>query len=71
MGYRVRVDPDICIGTTQCVEAAPSAYTMNDAHTMARPLPQGSDEAILEGARACPVEAIIITDEESGEQIFP
>ncbi len=43
MAYRVRVDPNTCIGTTQCVEVAPEGYTMNDAHTMARALPGATD----------------------------
>jgi ferredoxin len=31
----------------------------------------GPDETIVAAARACPVEAIVVVDSETGEQVFP
>jgi ferredoxin len=72
MGYRVRIDPNVCIGTSQCAEVAPAAYQMNDAHTVAvAKHPQAALEHLLEGARSCPVEAITVIDDATGEQLYP
>ena len=72
MAYRVRVDPMMCIGTTQCVETSPGVYDMNAAHTMAVVADRNApDQALLAGAKACPVGAIIVTDAETGKQVYP
>lgn len=72
MAYSVRVDPQMCIGTTQCVETAPGVYDMNAAHTMAVVKNRkAADAELLAGAKSCPVAAIIVTDDETGQQIYP
>ena len=71
MPYDVRVDPKLCSGTTNCVEEAPSAFEMGDDGIARLTFPRGTDEAILRGAEACPVEAIILIDLATGRRVFP
>lgn len=70
MPCRATVDPDLCIGTSQCAEVAPNGYRMNADHTLPVPKPDASREALLEGAMSCPVGALTVHDEQ-GEQIWP
>lgn len=71
--YKVRVDRNLCIGAATCVAVAPKAFELdNEAKAIVLPTAEEeSDETILEAARGCPVAAIIITDVQSGKQIFP
>lgn len=72
MAYKVRVDRNLCIGAGSCVAVAPKAYTL-DKEAKAVVLPtvgEVDDKTLLESAKACPVAAIIVTDE-NGKQIFP
>lgn len=70
--YTVRIDRDLCIGAASCVAVAPKAYALdNEAKAILLPTaPEESPEAVVDAARACPVAAIIITDE-NGKQVFP
>lgn len=68
----VVVDRDLCIGAASCVAVAPKTFVL-DNEAKAIFLSTGEEdtpEAILDSAKACPVAAIIITDE-TGKQIFP
>lgn len=68
--YRVVIDVTLCIGSSNCMEEAPEAYEVDErgiavlVRTPADPQasPQASDEALLRGARACPVDAIALYD---------
>ena len=69
---KVHVDRNLCIGAATCIAMAPKTYLL-DSEAKAIILEssdQDTDEAIIEGAKACPVAAIIIEDE-SGKRIFP
>ncbi len=68
----ITVDRDLCIGAASCVAVAPKTFAL-DNEAKAIFLPSGSEdtpENILDSAKACPVAAIIIHDE-NGKQIFP
>lgn len=67
---RARIDRTICCGTSNCGEAAPDAYEIDDE---ARPHVRAgaSDEDLLTGAQACPMSAIEIIDIETGRRIYP
>ena len=69
--YRVQIDPDLCIGTSQCAEVAPDAYEMNADHTLSVLKAAAKAESILNGAMSCPVGAITLFDAETGKQVFP
>ena len=72
MTYKVVVDRNLCIGAASCVAVAPQVFALdNEAKAIVLPGVDNADnETLLEAARACPVAAIIITDE-TGKQIFP
>ena len=73
---RVRVDPDLCIGSANCAHAAPQFFQLNQK-TIAEVLEPGSGEGrperlltveegdkmtLLDAADACPTRAIIVED---------
>ncbi len=68
MGYLPRIDEDACAGHGDCVEIAPEVFALDDvAYVIGRGIP----ELVMAAAEACPSVAIIVTDEESGEQVYP
>jgi ferredoxin len=69
--YRIVVDDKVCIGTSQCTEVAPTAYTMNEDATLAVVRAGAEDQAALDGAKSCPVQAITVFDAVTGQQIYP
>ena len=69
---KVHVDRDLCIGAATCIAVAPKTYIL-DSEAKAVFLQSATTElpeTIIESAKACPVAAIIITDE-TGKKIFP
>lgn len=67
---KVVVDPDLCIGSASCVAIAPDIFDLGeDGKAFVK---AGADlkrvEEILDAARSCPVNAILVYDEK-GEQI--
>ncbi len=70
--YKIEVDRDLCIGDQACCAEAPNTFEMDDENIAIVTNAEGdSEEEILAAAKICPVDAIIITDTESGEQIWP
>ena len=69
---KIKVDRNLCIGAGSCVAVAPLAFALdNEAKAIVLPtVDQTDDNTLLESARACPVAAIIVTDE-TGKQVFP
>ncbi|NTU47201.1 ferredoxin [Candidatus Roizmanbacteria bacterium] len=70
--YKIAVDRDLCIGAATCIAVAGKAFEL-DSEAKAVVL-QTADaetiEALIDAARACPVAAITIEDE-NGNKIFP
>jgi ferredoxin len=68
---KLKVDRDLCIGVGNCVAFAPSVFAL-DADNKAVVLdPSSVDEfTLLEAAKSCPEQAIIIEDDE-GQQLYP
>lgn len=68
----MRIDRDLCIGAATCIVVAPKAWALdNEAKAIILPTAvDETDEILLEAAKACPVLAIFIIDE-NGKQIFP
>ncbi len=58
------VDPDLCIGCTQCAGICPEVFTMEGTLAVALPgeLPPDTVPQAVEAAQACPVSAITITE---------
>ncbi len=70
MTLKVAIDLNICSGTSNCAEEAEDVYAINDRGLAYLRPGTHSDEAILAGARSCPVDAIKVFDA-SGKQIHP
>jgi len=69
---KAHVDRDLCIGAATCIAVAPKTYVL-DSEAKAIFLQSAQTElpeTIIESAKACPVAAIIITDE-TGKKVFP
>jgi ferredoxin len=66
VAVRVSVDPDLCIGSAECVRIVPGAFRIDSARDVSEPtdLAQGADPARLaEAARSCPTHAITVEND--------
>jgi ferredoxin len=71
MRYRITIDRSLCTGYAECVGLAPDVFRLGDDNVSSVVDPEASDdEAILDAARACPVDAITLVDEFE-EQVWP
>jgi ferredoxin len=62
---RITIDKDTCIGAGQCALTAPEVFTQDDdgfSDLMPGHEDGGGDPLVKEAARACPVQAIEITE---------
>ncbi|KOT66306.1 MULTISPECIES: ferredoxin [Streptomyces] len=63
---KIDIDTSVCIGSGQCVLTAPGVFTQDDDGFSAL-LPGREDGTgdplVREAARACPVQAITVTDD--------
>jgi ferredoxin len=60
---RVAIDPDLCIGSGECVRLAPEAFVLDEDLGVSLPLPPADrlDEERLAGiVGACPTAAIAV-----------
>lgn len=72
MAYKVTVLRNKCIGAASCVAIAPKVFQL-DKENKAVVISQdgNSDDDKLLAAQSCPTGAIVVIDEETGEQIWP
>ena len=69
---RVWVDHATCVGNAMCEAIAPKVFRLNENRQSEAVDPAGDTvEKILEAAESCPVSAIFVEDDETGEQLFP
>jgi ferredoxin len=64
MSTVVTVDPELCIGTGDCVRLAPGAFRIDETRGVSTPLPgaAATDPDLLEEAAFnCPTRAITVT----------
>jgi len=68
---RAKVDRDICIGSAMCVAAAPDVFELDD-EGLSKVVDEdaGDEESLRQAAEGCPVQAVILEDDE-GNQIYP
>ena len=69
--YRVEVDHDLCVGSGVCVGTAPAYFALTDG--LSRPVRDvvEADDQVIGAAESCPMEAILVRDEASGEILAP
>ncbi len=66
---RIRVDRTKCIGAGNCVVAAPTVFELDNENKAVVLDPASVDEKTLwDAAESCPVNAIIIEDDEGNQQ---
>lgn len=68
----VTVDRNLCIGAATCIAVSPKTYLL-DSEAKAiilKTAVEETNDTIIDSAKACPVAAIIISDEK-GQRIFP
>lgn len=69
---RIRIDYDRCVGSSICVLTAPEVFALNAQGQSSVTDPAGApEERVLEAAEGCPMMAIVVEDEETGERLFP
>ncbi len=69
---KVCIDRDECIGDGICCDEAPGTFELDD-DSIAVVLEGSGDsrDVILEAARSCPVDVIIVEDKETGKKLYP
>jgi ferredoxin len=66
-GYRVQIDRSVCSGMASCVKIAPATFDL-DGQGIAV-LTGAADASAVEAAECCPLGAIAVFDEATGEQV--
>lgn len=69
--YTVKVIRDKCIGAASCVAIAPSVFALDDEQKAIVIGEDELDDIKLLAAQSCPTMAIVVTDIETGEQVWP
>jgi len=62
------IDTFACVAHGHCAVVAPQAFRVDDVAVVIGTAP---DDLLLDAARACPAGAIVLVDEESGEEVDP
>lgn len=69
---KVVVDRNLCIGAAPCVAIAGAVFQLDEEGKAIVLDPHGADDETIQlAAEACPVRAIILTHEQTGQQIYP
>jgi ferredoxin len=72
MPLKISVNKARCIASEDCVETAPAVFQLDaDGKSEVVNSAGAPDATILAAARGCPVKAITVVNEETGEQLFP
>lgn len=70
--YKIIVDRGLCIGAASCVAVGANTFALDDKNIAVVTNPTGDDDdTILAACQACPVDAIILIDKATGEQVWP
>jgi ferredoxin len=70
--YKVEVLRDKCIGAGSCEAIAPNVFKLDEENIAVVISQDGNtDEEKLLAAQSCPTNAIVVTDTETGEKVWP
>ena len=68
---RIRIDPTLCVGFGDCVDAAPDAFELDDDGVVRfRDPARAAREDLVSACAACPVDALSVWDA-AGRQLVP
>ena len=68
----IEVDRELCFGFGDCVESAPGVFELDEDSKSRVVDPDAQDlDTILLAAQDCPVDAIIVTERDTGAQLYP
>ncbi|HEV2812183.1 MAG TPA: ferredoxin [Solirubrobacteraceae bacterium] len=68
MSLNVHIDHDACLAHGDCAVVAPDVFVVDD---VAKQVADAPDDVLIAAAQACPSVAIVLTDSETGEQVYP
>ncbi len=70
--YRIEVVRRRCTGVGTCIERAPRTFDLDDdAVAFVRKSNGDDDVRILDAAKACPQDAVLVFDAASGARVWP
>ncbi|MFJ6574005.1 ferredoxin [Streptomyces sp. NPDC091292] len=69
--WNIEVNRAACLGTGGCAALAAEHFTLIDRRARAVETVVSPDEAVLDAADSCPVQAILVRDGETGEILAP
>lgn len=70
--YKIKVVRDMCIGAASCLAVSGLTFELdNENKAIVKGDSTDAAENILLAAQSCPTKAIVITDAETGEQVWP
>ena len=70
--YKIKVLRATCIGAASCLAIAPETFELDsESKSVVKADSKEILDSILLAAQACPTKAIVITDTETGEQVWP
>jgi ferredoxin len=62
------IDEGACAAHGDCAVVAPDVFRVDDIAVV---IATTDDDTMMDAARSCPSVAIILTDADSGEQVYP
>jgi ferredoxin len=68
MTYRVEVDEAACAAHGDCEHVAPEVFRVDDVAVVIGTAPP---DRLIDAAAACPSTAIVVIEDDTGEQIYP
>lgn len=69
--YKVTTLRDKCIGAASCVAISPKVFALDGEQKVLVLSQDELDDMKLLAAQSCPTQAIVITNVETGEQVWP
>jgi len=69
--WRILVDPGKCIGSGVCAGTAPGHFTLDGGYSVPIADEVDPDEAVVNAAESCPMEAILVRETGSDTVIAP
>ncbi len=70
--YKIQVLRDLCIGAASCVAVAAATFQLDgDSKAVVQEGSTDPADSILMAAQSCPTKAIVVTDMETGQQVWP